>query len=133
MRLRRILGIVGDVLDKRIRLRVLALESRHEHPALAVGVQRERHRPLGRDEREADVVQDVGRIEKHDAVEPFLARIRRELRRSLPVFRLFDLHAARSFSRQSGSSSRNRRTRSPTGGCVTNNAASPTSMNGLIV
>src|SRR5436853_5840162 len=41
--------------------------------------------------------------------------------------------AARSFSRQSGSRSRNRRTRSPTGGCVTNSFASPSSANGLIV
>jgi hypothetical protein len=41
--------------------------------------------------------------------------------------------AARSFSRQSGSSSRSLRTRSPTGGCVTNSAASPSSRNGLIV
>ena len=38
-----------------------------------------------------------------------------------------------SFSRQSGSSSRSRRTRSPTGGCVTNSFASPSSANGLIV
>src|SRR3954447_13264386 len=41
--------------------------------------------------------------------------------------------AARSFSRHSGSSSRSRRTRSPTGGCETNSAASPSSADGFVV
>ena len=36
-----------------------------------------------------------------------------------------------SFSRQAGSSSRSRRTRSPSGGCVTKSAASPSSANGF--
>src|SRR6185503_10033745 len=42
-------------------------------------------------------------------------------------------YAARSFSRQFGSSARRRCTRSLTGGCVTNRAARPVSWNGLIV
>src|SRR5215510_12407846 len=40
--------------------------------------------------------------------------------------------AARSLSRHSGSSSRNRRTRSPTGGCVVKSAANPSSANGFV-
>src|SRR6187200_2835400 len=47
--------------------------------------------------------------------------------------RPFAFHAARNLSRQSGSSSRSRRTRSATGGCVTNRPASPSSANGLKV
>src|SRR5436190_23097871 len=42
-------------------------------------------------------------------------------------------YAARSFSRQSGSSSRSRRRRSASGGCVTNIWTRPSSANGLIV
>jgi RimJ/RimL family protein N-acetyltransferase len=42
-------------------------------------------------------------------------------------------YAARSRSRHSGSSSRSRRTRAPSGGCVTNIAASPCSANGFTV
>src|SRR5690242_17087341 len=41
--------------------------------------------------------------------------------------------AARSFSRQSGSSSRSRWIRSATGGCVSNRAARPSCANGLVV
>ena len=46
-------------------------------------------------------------------------------------FRRARLQAARSFSRQSGSSDRRRRTRSPTGGCVANSDARPSSANGF--
>ena len=133
MRLRRVLRVVGNVLDERVRLRVFALQPRHQHASLAVGVQDERHRTLGRHKRETDVIEDIGRIEQDGPVEAELADMPGELLGSLPVFGFLDLHAARSFSRQSGSSSRNRLTRSPTGGCVTNRAASPTSRNGLIV
>src|SRR5205085_675503 len=55
------------------------------------------------------------------------------LRRVFRVFGLLDPHAARSFSRQSGSSSRKRRMRSATGGCVTNMRARPSSIKGLTV
>src|SRR5439155_10557448 len=97
------------------------------------GLHTDGHRNFGRHERKTAVVQDVPRIEQDDAVEAGLTSMLGELLGPLPVFGFLDLHAARSFSRQSGSSSRNRLTRSPTGGCVTNRAASPTSMNGLIV
>src|SRR5439155_8822891 len=49
------------------------------------------------------------------------------------LVRAYDRQAARSFSRQVGSSARRRRTRSLTGGCVTNSAARPSSANGLTV
>jgi len=39
MRFRRVLGIVGDVAYERIRLRVLALQPRHEHSSFAVGAE----------------------------------------------------------------------------------------------
>src|SRR6476660_7299871 len=133
MRLARVLRIVRDLSDQGIRLCVLALQARHEHSALAVGVENESHRPFGRHERETDVVEDVGGVEQRNAVQALLARMLRELRPPLPILGLLDPHAARSFSRQSGSSSRSRRTRSPTGGWVTKSAAKPTSMNGLMV
>src|SRR3954447_19567686 len=133
MRLSRILRIVRDLLHERICLRVLALEPRHQHPAFAVGVEREGHGALGWDKREADVIQHIGGVEEDDAVEPRVARVRGKARGAFAVFGLLDLHAARSFSRQAGSSSRNRRTRSPTGGWVTKSAPRPASMNGLMV
>ena len=62
------------------------------------------------------------------------ARLRPLTRRIAPASSGWTVaHAARSFSRQSGSSARSRRTRSPTGGCVTNEAASPSSANGFVV
>src|SRR5262245_49158220 len=133
MRFAWILRIVRDMLDECVRLCVLALQPRYEHPAFTVSIERERHRSLRRDECEADVVENVRRVEQHDTLELFFAGVARERGGALPVLGLVDPHAARSFSRQSGSSSRNRATRSPTGGCVTNNAARPSSRNGLIV
>jgi hypothetical protein len=65
--LARELVVVRDLGHRRVRLRVLQLEARHEHAAPSVGRERERHRPLGRDEREARVVRDAMRIEEHAA------------------------------------------------------------------
>ena len=67
--LRRVLRIVGDMVDACVRLRVLALEARDEHPALALGVEHEGDRSLGGREREAGVVEDVVRVEEHRAGE----------------------------------------------------------------
>ena len=135
MRLRRVLRVIRDVVDARIRLRVFAFKAGHQHAALALGTQDERDRALGGREREAGVVEDVVRVEEDGPGEPVLAQVLGQARQPLVVLSLLDRerHAARSFSRQSGSSSRSRRTRSPTGGCVTNSAASPTSRNGLMV
>ena len=123
------------MVDTRVRLCVLPLEPRDEHPAFAFGVQHEGDRTLGRRERKAGVVEDVVRVEEHCPGQLVFAQVLGKARQSLLVFGLLDseIHAARSFSRQSGSSSRSRRTRSPTGGCVTNSAARPTSRNGLTV
>ena len=135
MGLRRVLGVVGNVVDARVRLRVLALEARHEHSSLSLRVENEGDRPLRRREGEACVVEDVVGVEEHGAGEASVDQLLRQPGQALLVLGLLDCqrHAARSFSRQSGSSSRNRRTRSPTGGCVTNSAARPSSRNGLIV
>ena len=135
VRLGGVLRIVRHVVDAGIRLCVLALESRHKHAAFAFRVQDEGDRALGGCERKARVVEDVVGVEEHRACEVALEKVLGQPCQPLLIFRLLDrqAHAARSFSRQSGSSSRSRRTRSPTGGCVTNRAARPTSRNGLMV
>ena len=67
MRLRRVLGVIRDVVDARVRLRVLTLESGHQHAAFAVRTQYESDRALGGREREAGVVEDVVRVEEDGA------------------------------------------------------------------
>ena len=132
-----VLVVVRHLLHGGVRLRVLHLEPRDEHAAAAVRHERERDRPLGRDEREARVVENVVGVEEHGAGEA--ARAQSFGERLAPRLVLLrpdrERQAAslRSFSRHAGSSARNRRTRSPTRGCVTKSAASPSSMNGLIV
>jgi hypothetical protein len=135
MHIRRVFRVVGDVTGERVRLCMLTLEAGDEQPGFTLGSQDECHRTLRRHECEPDVVQDVGRLEQDHPRQPHLAKVRRQ--RGCPPF-VFGLlnrerHAARSLSRQSGSSSRRRLMRSPTGGCVTKSAPSPSSMNGLIV
>src|SRR5262249_14841635 len=103
------------------------------HAALTGRVHDERGRPLGRDESEPDVVEDVRVVEEDSATEPASSEIVGERCAARVVLRVADLHAASSFSRHPGSISRSRRTRSATGGCVTNSAARPTFMKGLIV
>src|SRR5206468_2642522 len=95
----RILRVVADVLDERVRLGVLTFEARHEKAALTVGVDDERSRTLGRDEREAGVVQDVRVVEEDGAGEPAVADVLGEPAAALLVFGPADLHAARSFAR----------------------------------
>ena len=114
---------------------MLAFEPRHEHARVSARRQDEGDRPLGRDEGETAVVEDVAAVEENSASEPVAGEMLCERVQPLPVFVRADRerHAARSFSRQAGSSSRRRRTRSPIGGCVTKSAASPSSMNGLNV
>src|SRR5439155_16171875 len=108
------------------------LQPRHEHAAAAVCRDRHRDRALGRDEGEAGVVEDVVAVEEDGAGEAALPEPLRE--RVCPLLELFpanrERHAARSLSRQAGSDSRRRRTRSATGGWVTNSAARPSSANG---
>src|SRR5438067_13599514 len=133
MRLRRVFRVVGDMADESVRLGMLSFQSRNEHAAFAIGVQDECHRPLRGNERETDVVEDVRGLEEHDSRESVLTRVLGKSARPLRVFGLLDPHAARSFSRQSGSSSRKRRMRSATGGCVTNMRARPSSIKGLTV
>src|SRR4029077_15287648 len=114
---------------------VLALESRYEHAAFAFRAEDEGDRALGGCERKARVVEDVVGVEENRTCELALEKVLSQPCQPLLIFRLLDRqshrHAARSFSRQSGSSSRSRRTRSPTGGCVTKSAARPSTATGF--
>src|SRR2546421_472971 len=103
MPLRGVLGVVGDVLNVRIRLRMLALETRHEHSALARGANDERRRSLGRDEGEAGVVQDIGVVEGNRAGEAASPHMFGESLAARVVLCGADPHAAWRFSRQAGS------------------------------
>ena len=64
-----ILEVVVDAVERRARLRVLELEAWGDERPRAVRAENERDRPLGRDEGEARVVEDVRRIEEHDTGE----------------------------------------------------------------
>jgi len=57
--------VMRDLRHRRVRLRVLDLEPRHEHPSAAIDRERERDRALRGDEGEAGVVRDVVRVEEH--------------------------------------------------------------------
>jgi hypothetical protein len=57
--------VMRDLRHRRVRLRVLDLQPRHEHPAVAIDRKRERDRALRGDEREAGVVRDIVRVEEH--------------------------------------------------------------------
>src|SRR3954452_4751370 len=131
MALARVLVVVRDLGHRGVRARMLELEPRHEHPAAAVGGERERDRTLGRDEVEAGVVVDVVRLEEHGAGEAALLQRRCECVAARGELLVGDLHAAGTSSR--GASARSRLTRSSTFGCVTKSAARPSSMNGLNV
>ena len=82
MPLARELVVVGDLGNSGVRLRVLELEARYEHPAAAVCGEHERDRPLGRDECEARVVHDVMRVEEDGGARPGEAL--RKYRRAAP-------------------------------------------------
>ena len=66
-RIARVLVVMGDALDAGRPARVLHLEARHEQRLLALGRDGERHRPLGGNEGEPAVVEDVVRVEEHGA------------------------------------------------------------------
>ena len=53
---------------------MLDLEARDDERSRSVGAEDERDRPLGGREREADVVEDVVRVEEHDPGEAVGAR-----------------------------------------------------------
>src|SRR5207248_10015225 len=110
MTLARVLVVVRDFLDRGVRLRMLELESRHEHPAASVRPEREGDRTLGGDEEEAGVVVDVVRVEDDRAIEPALFELRGEPVAPGGELLVCDLHAAA----DAASSARNRRTRSST-------------------
>ena len=65
-RVARVLEVVLHAVERRLGLGVLDLEPRNDEGARAVRGEDEGDRPLGRDEREARVVEDVVRIEEHD-------------------------------------------------------------------
>ena len=65
----RVLEVVLDAVEDRLRLGVLDLEARHDERPLPVRAQDEGDRPLGGHEREARVVEDVVRVEEHDAAQ----------------------------------------------------------------
>ena len=94
MSLAGVLVVVRDLGDGGVRLRVLELEPRHEHPAASVGRERERDRPLRRNEEEAGVVVDVLRVEQHGAGEPAFLECRCERFAACGVLLLGDPHAA---------------------------------------
>ena len=60
---------MADALDARRTTRMLHLEARHEHRPLTLDRDGERDRPLGGNECEAGVVEDVVRIEENRARE----------------------------------------------------------------
>ena len=88
----RVLRVVRDVLDSGIGLGVLALQARDEHSAFAGRVDDQRRRPLGRNEREARVVEDVRVLEQHDAVEPARAQVLDQRVAARVVFPVLNLH-----------------------------------------
>jgi hypothetical protein len=73
-----VLEIVLDAVERRFRLRVLDLQPRDDESPRPVGSEDERDRPLGGHEREADVVEDVVRVEEHDAREALALRLLEE-------------------------------------------------------
>ena len=66
----RILEVVLDPVERRLRLCVLDLEPGNDERARPVGAEDECDRPLRRHEGEAGVVEDVVRVEEDDAGEP---------------------------------------------------------------
>ena len=66
-RIARILEVVLDAVERRARLRVLHLEAWDDEGPCAVPGKDACDRPLGRHEGKARVVEDVGRVEEHDA------------------------------------------------------------------
>jgi hypothetical protein len=58
-----IFEIMIDALDERVGLGVLHFEARHKQPALAFGVHHKCNRPLGGDEGETGVVEDIVAVE----------------------------------------------------------------------
>ena len=61
-----VLEVMLHAVERRLGLGVLDLEPWNDEGARAVRGEDEGDRPLGRDEREARVVEDVVRIEEHD-------------------------------------------------------------------
>jgi hypothetical protein len=60
---------VLDAVQRRLRVRVLELEARHDEGTLPVCAEDEGDRPLRRHEGEADVVEDVAGVEEDGAGE----------------------------------------------------------------
>ena len=81
-RVARVLEVVLDPVDRRPGLGVLDLEPGNHERSRSVRAEDERDRPLGRDEREAGVVEDVVRVEEHDPGESPLPAPRRAARRT---------------------------------------------------
>ena len=77
-RVARVLEVVIDAIERRARLGMLELEPRDDECTRAVPAEDERDRPLGRDEREPGVVEDVVRVEEHDARQARTARVLEE-------------------------------------------------------
>ena len=77
-RVARVLEVVIDAIERRARLGMLELEPRDDECTRAVPAEDERDRPLGRDEREPGVVEDVVRVEEHDSRELRTARVLEE-------------------------------------------------------
>jgi hypothetical protein len=90
----RVFVVVGDLLDRGVRLRVLQLEPRHEHPAASADCERERNRALGRDEEKAGVVVDVVRVEQDGAGDAPLLEPGGERLAALGELVLADPHSA---------------------------------------
>ena len=74
-----------DAVEGRLRLRVLDFEARDDQCPRPIGSEDEPHRPLGRYEREASVVEDVVGIEEHDARETSLLRVPEERLAACPM------------------------------------------------
>ena len=83
-RVARVLEVVLDAVEGRLRLRVLDLEARDDQRPRSIRSEDERDRPLGRHEREARVVEDVVRVEEHDARQTSFLRVPEQRRRSVP-------------------------------------------------
>lgn len=65
--------VVLDAIERGARLGMLDLEAWDDERARAVHAEDAGDRPLGRNEREARVVENVGRVEEHDPGETSLA------------------------------------------------------------
>ena len=81
----RVLEVVLHAVEGRLRLRVLDLEARDDQRPCPIGSEDERDRPLGRDEREACVVEDVVRVEEHDTRQAGRLRVPEQRVAACPV------------------------------------------------